>query len=354
MKINLKKWVAIGLSMMSVMSMTVYGVEVEEQKKPVLSIEAAIESAYRNTSSLGLNSQQNTMLEEKLQTNLNQDGTYAAYQNLYIQLRENERNATYIKDQITYDVTTRYQNLINSQQEIDNLKKEIEVQTKSLNQMKLQYEKGLISKLQYESAQLELENLKTSLTTKSETLESDKSYFKLITGKKVDDYTLDETLEFEPFYINGSIEAYSDRVATEYNKYNQQKAQLNKDNILTGNSYLDPNYFEYSNYLERKYNADKTLTSIEDATKNMKQSLITSYSSLLNLEQQIKTLEYQIELVQKQVDTLATQQKLGLKTKLEYEKQALSLDKLELNLRTLITNYNKLQAMLEKPWVSMM
>lgn len=348
MKINLKKWVAIGLSMMSLMSVTVYGAEVEE--KQILTIESAIESAQRKSTTLSLNIQQNKVMEEKIKTNQNQNGSYLIYQQLNIQKQQNERDKGYIQDQIAYDVTTRYNNLVNLEKEIGNLEKEIEIQSKSLSQLKLQKEKGLISKLQYESAELELQNLRTTLKTKQETLSSDKNYFKVITGKNVEEYLLDDTIKYEPFRIEGSIEGYCDRLATEYFKYNKELAQLAKDNIIV-DGMPGP---EYSDYLNSKYNAEKTLTTIEDSTKTMKQSLMSTYSNLLNMEEQINTLQYQVQFMEQQVDTIELQQKLGLKTKLDYEKQVLSLDKLQLNLRTMITNYNKLLTMLQKPWVSMM
>lgn len=344
MKKIFTRCLAVMCSIAMLSTMTIFGAEIEE--KPVLSIEEAITSAYSESNDLIFNLKQQKILEEKVK--ISSGSSFVEYETLDIQRRENARKEDYIRDQIAYDVTNRYQNLINLEQEIKNLEQEILVQTKSLNQMSTQKDKGLISGLQYQAAELELKSLETSLKTKIETLSSDKSYFKLITGKDLKDYSLDEELIYEPFHIEGSVERYCNDKATVYNRYNKERADLKKNYT----PFL-PTDAEYSNYLTKVYGMDLEVASVEDATKSMTQSMMMSYSNLLNLEEQISSLQQQIEFTKKQLETTELQYKLGLKTKLDCEKQELNVDKLEANLRVMICNYNKLKTTIEKPWAAM-
>ena len=80
------------------------------------------------------------------------------------------------------------------------------------------------------------------------------------------------------------------------------------------------------------------------------QNLLSSYAKLLNMEEQIHTLEAQKALVEKQLETAAVQRKVGLMTKLDYDKQAIKLNDLSFNLTSLINSYNLLVQTLQKPW----
>jgi outer membrane protein TolC len=342
MKIYLKKLLAVLMTCSVLAALPLYAAE----PKASLTLEEAIESAYRYSDQISLNSKEYDLLKEQLKAN--EGGAFVSYQTVYLTKAKNEQQKQILKDQIAYDITNRYNALVTLQTELSNLEANIALNTKKLTDMALKKKVGLVTTTEYDSLALQLEMQKNTKAAKSESLINDQNYFKILTGKDVSKYSLEDQLSYEPFRISGPIDSYINNKIADYLKYDTDIVQLQADNIITEGSAP----MEWSVYLGQKYKVDTQISGLENTQKALRQALMTTYSSLLSLEEQIVTLQSQLQLLEKQLSTAKLQYQVGLMTSLDYNIQLLKLEDVKYNLRNLVTNYNSLKDMIQKPWVS--
>jgi len=337
----LKQWVSIVLTFVLLCAVPLYAAE----QKPVLKLEDAIKAAIIYSNQMVLNSKEQTTLKEQLKAN--QSAIYFVYQQTYLKKAKNEQQKQVVEDQIASDITDKYNAMLVLQREMDNLTKNIDIKAKELKQMQLKSKKGLINPITYQAKEVELEGLKTTKQAKIEELKNDQDYFKIITGKDLTQYSLDDTGSYEIFKIQGSVDGYLNSKISDYLKYDKALAELIGDNVILPGS--APPF--YADYLENQYNADKGIITVEETQKNLKQTLINNYSTLLSIEQQIITVKSQLQLSNKKLKTVQLRYKAGLVSSLDYDKEVLAKQELELNLTNLINQYNVLKDSIQKPWV---
>ncbi len=318
--------------------------------KPILTLEDAISAALSNNNSLTLNSKQHEVLSEQLKY-MDNIASYS-YQQLYISRHQNEQQREFLKDKISSDITKRNNKILLLEAEIKTVENDIVLQKETIKKLEAQQKAGLIIPLQVDSSKLELKNLEASKLSKEETLKSEKLVFLMLTNKNLDNYRLENTMHFEPFRLENPKSFFQSK-ADQYLKYQEQLAQLQSDNIfenfvnpLTGSAYA-PTYAEY---LSAKYSASSATLGLEDSRDQLVQSLLSSYASLIGLEEQINLLHSQLTLLEKQLATAQVQYKVGLMTQLDYKKQVNAIEDLEYNLLALVNNYNTLVGSLQKPW----
>lgn len=340
MRAFIKKIMMIGLSLLSLCTMPVYAAD----EKPVLKLEDAVQAGFVYSNQISLNSEELDVIKDRLKAY--EDKSYTAYQTVYLQKAKNERQKEFLQDQIRYEITNRYYTILLLQKEITYLDHKIMIMTRELEQMKVKKEIGLLDHLSYDNMATTLQDIKNTKQSKIEALNNDISYFKLITGKDVTKYALDEELKYETFRIPGAIENYMDTTIEEYLKGDEDLARFAKDNILTD---AGPVVY-YTDYLDKNYNADKALANLEDVKKQMKDALKNSYASLIYVEEQIGNLQTKYDLTKEQINVAKVQKDLELITQLSYEKQALNLEETELNLEKLKVQYQLLKQVIQKPW----
>lgn len=338
----LTKLVIAAISVTSLFAMPLYAAE----QKAVLKVEDAVKSAIAYSNQMSINSNEYEALKEQIK--LNNSATYYEYQSIYLQRSKNEQEKKMIEDQIANDITNKYNTLIILQKELQSISKNIEVSSKELKQMELKHKKGLVNPISYQSKEIDVANLKTTKTAKEEELKNAQTYFNIITGKDIIKYSLDENIKFEPFRIKGLVEGYASSKVQEYLKYDKELAKLKEDNLLEDG---DRPIF-YADYLSSKSAAETVTLTLEEKQKNLKQSLITSYSSLINLEEQISSLQSQFDILDKKIKSAELRYKGGLLSVIEYDKQVLTKQELELKKLKSINNYNSLKESIQKPWVN--
>ncbi len=345
MKLSFKNYLATILCIFTLIATSL--TSFAQETKPVLTLENAITAAITHSNELSLNSKEAELLKAKMKAN--EGTTFYIYQNSYLQRAKNEQQRQIIKDKIAYDITNRYQTLILSEEELAHLKASLAIKQKEFTNLTLQKELGLVSKVNYKLAQLELLQLKEQINAKTSALHNHQDYFKLLTTKDPKDYTLDKTLTYEIFRAPGTIDSYlEDRIAT-YLKYDKEMLALAADNILKDGDAPMP----WNVYLEQKYAIDSQSNTLEASQDTLKNALMTSYSSLISLEEQIAHLKVQLEILDTQLKASALQVDLGLQTSLNHEKTSLNKEQLNYNLRQLIVSYNKLKMSIQKPWTAM-
>lgn len=326
-----------------------------------------------------------------------------------LQLEQLEQKRDFTVDKLGQSVTDAYNNLLISQSEINQLKNDIELQKTEISQYNLKKSLGLMTDINIDQVNLSLQQNLNNLDNMQNTLKDDKENFKVLTGKDVDQYNLEDKIEYKKFALDGSLDDYLDGVIDEYVSYTKEINDLNKDfwndddNKITNSDVSDAKDFYENNkdkkapilsdYLGNKEGADKTnaiadyLTAsnkyidylsaytgmigarinylqnkssvttselqLKETKDQYKKALRTMYTNLLNIEKSIDLINSNVELSNKQLRIDKLNYDLGLKTKLDYDKNLSDNEKLNNQLKSTINTYNSLKSQLEKPWIAL-
>ena len=326
-----------------------------------------------------------------------------------LQLNQLEQKRDFMVDKLSQSVTNAYNGLIISQLEISQLKNDIELQKTEIQQYNLKKSLGLVTDINIDQVNLGLQKNLNDLDNKQNTLKDDKENFKVLTGKDVDQYTLEDKIEYKKFALDGSLDEYLDGVIDEYVSYTQEINDLNKDfwndddNKVTNGDVSDakdfyeankdkkaPNLSDYlgdktgddrinaiadylkdsnsyttglsaytgaiglrMNYLQNKSSVTTNELELNETKDQYKKALRTMYTNLLNIEKSIDLLNSNVELSNKQLRINKINYDLGLKTKLDYDKSVSESETLNNQLKSTINSYNTLKAQLEKPWIAL-
>lgn len=327
-----------------------------------------------------------------------------------LELDQLEQKREFQIDKLKQDVTKAYNGLIISSKEINKLKNDIELQKEEIEQAKLKRSLGLMTDINIDQVQIGLQKNQNDLDDKENKFKDDKYNFKVLTGKDVDKYVLEDTIKYDKFELSGSLDEYLDSVIGEFTTYSEQLNQIESDywndddnenkvtnekvNEIKDEYEKDKNekektlddYIEKAegdqikgiiNYLNRKktditqlsdytgilakrikYLSQKSAAETREIQLNetkdqYKKALRTIYTNLLNIEKSIDLIQANVELKNKQVKVDKINYDLGLKTKLEYDKSVNECETLNNQLLSAIDNYNNLKAQLEKPWLTL-
>ncbi|AIY78671.1 multidrug transporter [Clostridium botulinum] len=351
--------------------------------KPILSLEKAIDSAIDNSYQIVLNEEKQDMLEEKDDFYQDVDMDDDGYNDM--QMSQNEQKRKFLEDQISVDVTSKYNSMVILEKELENIVIDIEIKTKEYENMELKKKIGLVSTIEMQNAKAELEKLKVEKKSKEQELKNSKKVFKIITDIDVEDYDLEDNVKFKPLKLDESLDSYLDDRIDTYFRYNKKLADWVEDNYsntagskpIAPDSNNDkynekdeegnPKYnfdsdlnkwkIDYQNWIsaslkdiESEYNANTAVDSVNDGKRTMKQTLLTTYTKLVTLEGNITSMKAQLDVLYNKTKITKLQYDLGLATKQEYYKQLLTTEQLEVSYNSLINSYNDLKEKIDKPW----
>lgn len=443
MRKNINKLVAIaiGISVISgslitpafadsgVSTTSTGNVQTTSNQKKLLTVSDAINATIANSGKLSLKSEEikkyKNQLDVQRETNdfndkLDSQSDFQEtkgdfqYDKLDLQRDQGQQVKNYIQDQISNDITSKYNAIVSKEIEINNLKDQIDVKKKDISNMELKNNLGLSTQLDLSSKKLELQELNNSENTEEENLQVAKDYLGVLTGLDINDYEFDRNVKYTTFKINGDIDNYIDGKLDEYYKYDDKLLDLTKDYVddyedeaLDGETKLDdyldkikltpeelikpsldnmdtykdangdfdPNKYlkaslnlqsyqqnltkyitalsAYSDYWDTKYGYESRENQIDEAKKSLKNSLKSSYVKLNDLEKQIEATKQKADITNKQLEQAKLKYDLGLITYNEYKTQALDSTKVDTQLRNLIVSYNNIKDSIEKPWINL-
>ncbi|MCA0854521.1 TolC family protein [Clostridioides difficile] len=388
-------------------------------EKEILTAREAVSAALKNSEKLKMKSEEIKMLKEKLEVQDEFDSFTGSdnsfpYDQIGLLKNQSEQAKGFMEDQIANDITNKFNDLVSRENELDKIKNNLEIKTKEIKDMKLKKDLGLVTSLETESAELELQTLQNTQKAKLQELKNNQDYFKLLTNIDLNNYQLDKEYRFESFRVGGSVDSYMEGKVNEYLKYDQlilerteesfndkdenkadlpDRPELKKptvppkpikpslDKFSTQEEYIKAldeynkkldeyesainalnqynaektNYATglttYANYLQQKFNTENGLVTLEDSKKALKKGLIDSYAQLLALEDTIQITKKQLDLSEKQLKNTKLRYDLGLITLTDYKKQVVSNEDAKNSYDTLIVNYNSLKNGIEKPWI---
>lgn len=397
--------------------------EAQKNSKPVLSLDDAIEGAKSCSNTLAILDENikllqsiNSLSDKKDDVINDSDDSISGLtdsQKDYnedsrkLKLAQLEQKRDFQIDKLKQSVIDSYNNLILSEANIAKLKKDIELQKSEIDQYNLKKSLGLVTDINIDQVNIGLQKNLNDLNNQENKIKDDKYNFKVLTGKDVDKYTLEDSIQYKKFEFDGTIDEYLDSLIDEYVSYTEEINELNKDywndddNKITNSDVSDAkDYYEehkddpapslnldgktieekikaiedylkasktYSNglsrytgmiglrmnYLQNKSAVTTSELELNETKDQYKKALRTMYTNLVNIEKSIDLINSNVELTNKQLRIMKVNYDLGLKTKLEYDKAVNESETLNIQLKTTINSYNTLKAQLEKPWIAL-
>ena len=355
---------------------------VQAQTKPVLTLDDAITAAVNNSDSLTLQEKYVKLQEDQLDIEDEIDDNGFPYDRLELVVKKSKEQKDFLEDQIAQDITNKYNEIVTKGKELDKVKKKIEVGTKEFKDSELKNKLGLLTAVELKNKEIDIQNLKNNQKDIENKLKNKQDYFKVLTDKDLSKYVLEQDIKFESFKIDGSADEYFDNVIEKYLKYDEEilkltkddakdhaKSKPNKDDSAYNTTTTDPvtkvtttvfnkNSYNsalrtYGGYLTDKYNNSLDTVTLDTKKKNIKDGLKDKYATLLDLENKINVMKSSTSVDNKQISIAKLKYDLGLITKTEYNKEALKLEKedLEVTLRGYIEEYNKQKNYIQKPWL---
>ena len=418
MRININKIVAfaIGISVMSGSIMPAFAADttnaqVQAVGKQVLTLDDAIKAAISNSDTLVLDEKKITYQNKINDTNedlddYNEDNEAITddKKDLNEDTRDNtlkqlEQTRDFDQDILIQKTTTAYNGIVTSQKQIDQASKELEVKNKELNDANLKNSLGIITTTDLTTTNLDIEKLQNDQKSSQNTLNDLEYNFKVLIGKDVSQYGLEQDIKYDAFKMDGSIDEYLDNSIDSYLKYTEQLVKLNKDYYNDDDnevsvddvnkakdaiikdepakpSDIDTNLISYEKYAKDTSDYNKSIanytgalsarltylntklgvytneTTLNETKKSFKEQLRSFYTKLLTTEDSINLLKKNIELNNKQLSNAKLRSDLGIITKSDYNTLVVSSEDLELQLRSAIDSYNTLKEQIQKPWIA--
>ncbi len=379
--------------------------------KKVITLDELIKSAVDNSDKLALKEKELKLYEDKLDLQDEKDDFYEDNKlktgndtvddfpsdKLKLQKKQTAQSEAFLQDQITNDVTKRYNVIILKKIDIDKLKTGLEIKNNDLDALKMKVSVGLAIPNQLEDKQIELNKAQDEIKAKENSLKNNLDYLGVLTNLNLSDYTLDSSISYEILKIDGSLDQYLDDKIDSYLKYNDEIIELTDDYMhglreedMNKLSYYENkvvkvnknDYYEidgdgnktfntqeyclaivsyvqqylnafnnYQSYLEGRYSLAEAKVKLDDSKKSLKNVLKENYSTLCDLENQIKRLNEQIISNNTKLRSLKAKVDLGIITDNDYKAELLKSKDLDNSLINLINTYNILKNSIEKPWV---
>ena len=365
------------------------------KQKPVLTLKNAIGAAISNSGKLALKSKEIKLYEDKLDIqdeldDIQDNDNDFPYDKLELTVDQTKEQKDYMEDQITQDITNKYNDLITRNNELKKIKKQIEIKTIENEYVKLKKDLGLSTAIELKNAEVDFQKLKNNEKAKENQLKNAQDYFQILTEKDLNNYSLEEKQEFKVFKIEKSQDEYFDDVIEKYYKYDKKLIELTRDNLKdnevdkpdsddkpdaddykstvvnadgTISSQFDSSgyaaaqqayeksYTDYGTYLQNKYNLSSSRVSLEENKKNLKKGLKESYAKLIDMENSINVAKSNIEVKNNELSIAKLKFDEGLMTKVAYDKLVLDNESLDTDLRTSVNDYNTLKNQIQKPWL---
>ena len=404
MRKNLNKLIAfgIGISVMSSSIVPALGAEINRntasaqigttvnKNSKVLTVSDAVQAGIENDeqikvyeAKMNYYKKYGNYLDEDDASDYDQDSNDLSYDTA-------KQDKEFQKDKVEYTISSLFSTIVTAQEEIDVLEQAINVQERKLEETKLKNKQGLLTSIDVTSAENDLSSQKTSLVNKKAKLNDNKIKFSLLTGIDTKDYTLDNTMQYNTFRIDGDVDNYIDNKIDEYLKYKDQLVDLMKDQV---DELKDDKYDEmpdkpsqsdykkeqknddgtisqvddkdayknakdkydlavkaYTGYLSLKMNSQTTDLQLQQSRKTLKSTIRSVYTSLGDIENQIADAKSQVELANKKLANTKLQYQLGLMTTSDYNQAVASAKSADVQMRTLVENYNNMIITIEKPW----
>ena len=344
MKLRKKLAKAIAVAAIGIMSMNSFAAEL-----PVLTLEQAVRAA-QGADSLQQEAYRKSTLSNAQTMQDTDDVSTGTYQKSYYNKLNGEQDAKYRKDAVAYQATKLYNTITLLQKQVAFCDEKLAYQENEFKQTELKYQKGLISKIQYETAQSRIEEQRTAKSKYQAQLDESISKFKNLTNYTASNYTLEEHFDVEFYHFTGNIEYSFETTVDEMLQYQKKLAEVSNDYIYSDMIKRGDN--TAMSYYSGKASAAEAESRVEATKDSYLAQLNAQYKTMITLEQNIKELEVTMADAEKTLAAQKLRYEKGLVSKMEIDQAEMNLKEQQLKLIELKVNYNSTKDAVKTPWVN--
>ncbi len=230
------------------------------------------------------------------------------------------------KDVLKYDIVKLFSDIANTQQSLDTEEKSLAVAKKELDISELKYQKGIISKSEYDEQNTSY--VKNDNSLKNKKIELDNLFIdlnKLIGLDLKDTYSIELELDYDKI---GEVDLDSKRQEDLENSIDLTKQKQNLD--VSKYEYSTYNeYTSYSTKLSKENDIESKQRDIADTEIDYTNSLNNLYRDIINKETEIEKYNEQLEYKNKELSVIELKYSLGKATQLEIDKKNIEIYELE-------------------------
>lgn len=344
MKLRNKLAKVIAITMIGIMSVTCYASEL-----PVLTLQQAI-SAAQSADSLQQEAYRTSIAANKQRQIDSNDVSTASYQSSYFDQLNTEQTQKYHKDAVIYNATKSYNSIALLEKKVAFCDKKLALQEKLLSQSELKYNKGLVSKLDFDKEQTAIEEQRTAKDKLQTQLDQERAEFKILTNYDTTKYEVEGNFEVEYYRPVGNVQYMFNTAVNEMVQYDEKIAKASE---MYGVSDLfkvgDHSAISY-------YNNTASVAQTKNQLKETKDKYLSSlnnlYYSLATLEQNMKELEATIQDKEKALEAIKLKLDKGLISEIDVEKAELELEERQLELVSYKVQYNAARDAVKTPWAN--
>lgn len=353
----MKKTVALGLTLAALASpispirYTPIMAAEASQKVKILTLDHAIQGGMNMEEKMGVIDKQLNSANRTLKAT--DDISSQTYQTTKINRDALLQQVDFVKDTVEYKVTTQYQNILNTQKEIELYEKKIELAKENLRIVKVRANKGLATALDITKAQTSIIEAQASLEKAKANLIDQKKQFVKLTNINIDNYTeIDNPFEFEPLNYAGGANALITSNVDFYLRSQDELASYKENNILKiaqeNSGGLAPSMLVVSGVAA---DAANTAYQANQSRLSLTNGLNTCYANLVSMQESLKTLEESKKDIEHTYEMNKVRYKLGQLTDYQLKQSECAVYEIDFNYQQLLTNYLQTKMYFEKPWV---
>ena len=325
-----------------------------EQK--ILTRQAAVKKAMDMSIQLKTYSTQLDATTETMKKKMEDYQTFKAYEyeDMRIDMRQQEQQRDYLKDQIEFDVNSNYSDVILLRQEIMLLDQKIALANKELNQAGIKKRNGILDEVSYQKLTINLSNMKNQKSSKELQLKEAQQKFSLLTNFDITQYELEREITYVPYTINSPIEFYVSSKVNEMIQYNEEAAEhydaTKLDRMLIGDGpiYLVP---DKEATLQSNATVSSKYSTVEQMRSSYQTSLMGIYTELERNVKQLEEYKEQYGVKEKELKVMEIKYNAGLISAYDYEKAQCDFAEFKFNILQTTNRCVQLQTSLLKPWV---
>lgn len=283
------------------------------------------------------------------------DGDDRVTSNAYLNLvstelsqQKNKKQIEVLKDTITYYVNQRYIAVLTAQEAVKLAEDALEYAKYQRDMARVGYQCGAVSLIDKNNTEREYLNKEASLTESRINLDASYKNLNTLLGLNEDARpVLTHTPEFSKIdfvSLESKVAQIMDANPEIWSaKKSLEQAEL-KLTLYSGGTGI-------SNYTSTELDVYKTALNLEGIKEQARNTIRTSYETIMTLEQKYQAVLQQVEAAQDNLQITELKYELGMVTKGELLSARVSLNNAKNALQSLVFNHELAKIAFQKPWV---
>ncbi|MCL2565812.1 MAG: TolC family protein [Defluviitaleaceae bacterium] len=339
---------------------------------PILTVEEAARRAIRYNSGIANAEDDESVADEVVRrsleavwdapTSIARTNALVGLMNAELSRSLNLRDIRAQKENVEFQITRYFNTILNMEADLSLSLDNLEMARRDLLISRLKLSLGMVSELDYETSELAVTRIETNIERLESSIDSafrDLNSFMGTTGINLDQrHELILVLEYNPLEtvnLSGHAERFvSESLMVQRAQNAADLATYHVDNFVTPHDLrtgIIPQGF--TTYEERVVDQNRALRNLADTRQRVRESVITSYSNLRDIELSIRAAEIELERLTRQLSVSETMLELGRITPIEVDRLRLEILSTENNLMQTMNNHTILSIAFNSPLILM-